>query len=153
MDIVSVLFKKNDSLINQQLQEWVKGEVDDDTIYYDFTNSYDVHDIKVSSINVTKKEYQDISVEDESIEVEASAVIQIKIILTIDDEESGIYDSEEKEMFYMETTELIVDQELEIPLNILFYVTNKDDYDDKCEIIEINKGKPIQLEMDNSEMY
>ena len=153
VDIVYVLFTKNDSLINRELQEWVKGEVDDDTIYYDFTNSYDVHDIKVSSINVIKKEYQVISVEEESIEVEATAKIQIKIILTIDDEESGIYDSEEKEMYYMESTELTVDQELEIPLNILFYITHKDDYDDQCEIIEINKSKPIQLEPDNSDMY
>ena len=53
----------------------------------------------------------------------------------------------------METTELTVDQELEIPLNILFYITHKDEYDDKCEIVEINKGKPIQLEPDNSDMY
>lgn len=153
VDIASILFTKNDLLINKELEEWIKTEVDDDTIYYDFTNSYDVHDIKISSINVIKKEYQVISVEEESIEVEATATVEVKIILTIDDEESGIYDSEEKEMHYMETTELTVDQELEIPLNILFHITNKDDYDDKCEVIEINNGKPIQLEPDISDMY
>ena len=31
--------------------------------------------------------------------------------------------------------------------------THKDDYDDQCEILEINKGKTIQLEPDNTDMY
>ncbi len=153
VDLAAELFKKNDMLINNELTKWIRSEVDDDTIYYDFTNSYDVHDIKVNAINIIDKEYQLISVDEEIIEVEATVTAQVKITLTIDDEESGIYDSEEGEMLFMETADLEIEQELEIPVNIVFNIINKNDYDEKCEIVEINKGKPIILEPDSTDLY
>ncbi|MES2373368.1 MAG: PIN domain-containing protein [Bacteroidota bacterium] len=153
MSLVQQIYTDNSVHLDAELSKWIREELDDVSIYTDFTDYYEVHDIEVPLIEVVEKTYTILQVGEEMIDIEVVANVNIKIVLTIDDSETGFYDSEEGEVLFRETTELPIEQELEITFVVSFYIVDKDDYDTMVEVTEFNNGQSIKLENHNRNIY
>ena len=81
--------------------------------------------------------------------IEINAIISYKVSLNIDDENSGIWDSEDKVMLFREDTTLELEQsDLEVSVKLRFNIIDAEDYDDDYEVLEINDGKEIDIDPD-----
>jgi len=61
--------------------------------------------------------------------VEAIVEIKIDVSVQIDDENTGIYDSEDKVMLFREQTDMRVQQTVEIPMLLSFYIVDDEDFE------------------------
>ncbi len=145
IELVSALFNQDSENIDKDIREWVTNQLDDYTAYYEYTNWLDVHDVSIDEIKVQNKEYEIVSLNEEDVEIEIKAWVRVKVTLIVDDEETGIYDSEDKVMIYRDTTELVFEDEIELPINARFFIADENDFDKNIEIEEINDGKNIEL--------
>ena len=81
----------NDIIINHpdgittKIYNWVESQLDDDSIYYEHSNSYDVHDVSIIEIKVTIDDYNITSVSDDyiSVEIKVSVNYKVEIIIVI----------------------------------------------------------------------
>lgn len=142
------LFYSNSSLIDNTVKEWYIDTLYDESLYYPFI-FLEIHNINEPEIEIVDKKYQIVSIEEESIEIEISVSINYKVTLEIDDEANSYYDDEEKEMHYFDTTTYDVKGKDEATVFALVFVINKNDFEDKFEITEINKDHKFEIEDEN----
>lgn len=133
-------YRKNiiDEIIN-----WVSFEIDDYTKYYKYSNYLEVHDIEIKKINVELGKHQITSVDDEYIALQFKVKINFKVELTIDDEDYMYKDDDTKDWVFLETTNLIVNEERYVDIDTLFYLEENEIID--YEIEEINNGQKMKI--------
>ncbi|MES1181461.1 MAG: PIN domain-containing protein, partial [Flavobacterium sp.] len=148
---VDMLIRKNKGIIVKDVKDWVRDKLEDNTIYYEVTSWLDVHDIRISKVKGSVKNYQVISSDNEYIKAEITVAIVTAIIVTTDDESSAIRDSDDKSWYYPRTIQIKIEQSFEIPVIAKFHVISKDDYDDHVEIEQYNNDKELEIEVDNDE--
>lgn len=156
LDKLDELYQLKSQQIDKDIIEWVNDEFDDDSIFLDLTNWMEIHDKTINSVKVISKEYELISTDTEYLTIEVNAVVSYKVSLNIDDENSGIWDSEDKVMLFREETTLEVEQsDLEVSMKLRFNIIDAEDYDEDYEVLEINNGKEIDIDPDgfNNDYY
>lgn len=149
VDKLDELFQLKSQQIDKDITEWVNDEFDDDSVFLDFINWMEIYDKTVDSVKVVSKEYELVATDKDYLTIEVNAVISYKVSLNIDDEDSGIWDSEDKVMLFRESTTLELEQsDLEVAVKLRFNIIDAEDYDDDYEILEINDGKEIDIHPD-----
>jgi len=138
------LLKSNQ--IDREIIEWVNDEFDDDSVFLELTKWMEIYDKTIDSLKVISKEYELISTDAEYLTIEVTAVASYKVSLIVDDDESGIWDSEDKVWLFREETTLEVEQnDLEVSMKLRFNIIDAEDYDEDYEVMEINDGKDIDI--------
>lgn len=146
IDLLKKIYTDKSTEIDKEILDYVRNELENEWIYVDAVNYMDVHEISIDKLTVLAKDYEITVVNDDYIEIELNAHIHYKVILNVDDEESGMWDSEDKVVLWRETTEKsLEDSNLIIPVKISFNIIDSDDYDDDPQIEEINNSKDIQI--------
>lgn len=144
ISILNQLFIQNSTKIDAAIEEWYRNKLDDEGLYYKVV-WYDIHDIDVKEVIIRNKSFQIVSIDSESIEIEIEAKLTFKVELVIDDENYSHYDSEDKVTYYFETKVEEIEQEDNATLAVVAYITDKDDYDEEFEIIEVNKDVKLKI--------
>jgi len=149
LDKLDELYQLKSQQIDKEITNWVNDEFDDDSVFLNFTNWMEIYDKNVDSVKVVKKEYELIATDKDYLTIEVNAIISYKVSLNIDDENSGIWDSEDKVMLFREDITLELEQsDLEVSVKLRFNIIDAEDYDDEYEVLEINEGKEIDIDPD-----
>lgn len=154
LDKLDELYLLKSTQIDKEIIEWVNDEFDDDSVFDDVANWMEIHDKTINSVKVLSKEYELISTDEDYLTIEINAVVSYKVSLTVDDEESGIWDSEDKVMLFRRETTLELEQnDLAIAMKLRFNIADDEDYDDDFEVLDINDGKAIDIDPDGFSDY
>jgi hypothetical protein len=149
LDKLDELYLLKSAQIDNEIIEWVKDEFDDDSAFLDVVNWMEIHDKTIDSVKVLSKEYELIGTDENYLTIEINAVVKYKVSLNVDDQESGIWDSEDKVMLFREETTLELEQnDLDVVMKLRFNIVNDEDYDDDFELLEVNDGKAIDIDPD-----
>jgi hypothetical protein len=150
ISILQELFEKNSQKIDKETEEWYRYKLDDDSLYYSVV-WFEIQDLEVTDILIKNKSYQIVSIEEESIEIEVEVKLTFKVEVVIDDEDYSYYDSDDKQRHYFQTKREEIERDATATLSILAHITDKDDYDEEFEILEINKDAEIVIESDEED--
>lgn len=145
MKLEEIIEKKAKDL-DKYVISWLEDELNDESIYIDIVNYMEIHDITINSAEVIDRKFETVGGDKETFEVEAIVEVKIDVSVQIDDEESGIYDSEDKVMLFREQIDKEVQQTVEIPVLLSFYIVDEKDFSEDFDIVEYNKGKSLELE-------
>jgi hypothetical protein len=147
IDLLKKIYEDKSAVIDKEIIDWVRIEFENDWIYADAVNYMDVHEITIEKVDVVSKDYEITGVHKDYIEIELNAHIDYKVVIDVDDDETGIWDSEDKVMLWRETTKTTFeDANLVVPVKIFFNIVDSEDYDDEPQIEEINNSKEIKIE-------
>ena len=152
-EILNDIYLKNSDKIDKALKEWYEESLDDEFLYHDAVNWFGIHNISISEIEILNKTYKIISTDEECIDIEVIANLKFTVIVTIDDQNDGIYDSEDKIMHYFGTTDEIIEQEDEAKLVLSAWIISDEEYDEDVEITEICKDKKIEIDNGRNDYY
>ncbi len=145
MAILETLVNENEELVNRYIKAWLDGQLDDTSLYYEHSNYLEVHDIVFEKLEIEDKNYTVISIDKDEITIEMKAEVYLEVDIVIDDEETGYYDSDDRDWHYFETTTRTIDQHASIPLILVFQIIDNEDYDPEAEIVEINNDQKFKL--------
>ncbi len=145
ISVLNKLFEQNSKKIDDEIEEWYRYKLDDDSLYYTVV-WFDVHDIEITEVIVKNKSFQIVSIDKESIEIEIEAEVTFKVELVIDDEDFSHYDNEDKVTYYFETKIEEIERDVTATLSVLAYIIDKDDYEEEFEILEINRDEKLRIE-------
>lgn len=140
------IIKKKGNDLDTYVISWLEDELNDESIYIDIVNYMEIYNITINSTEVIDRKFETVGGDKETFEVEAIVKIKIDVSVQIDDEDTGIYDNEDKVMLFREQTDVGVEQTVEIPVLLSFYIVDEEDFDEDFEILEYNKGKSLELE-------
>lgn len=141
-------FQKDD--IKREIKDWIKDQLYDYTKYYTVVNWLEVHNINIGTIEVDfnlRDEENGLfitSVHAEKMRLEIVAKIYFAVDIEIDDENSSIYDSEDKMMMYLDTRTITINRTEYVPI-IMEYPMDDEDYYSELEIEKINYDKPLEI--------
>jgi len=152
IQILQQLFNQNAQFIDEEIEQWYRYTLDDFSLYYSVI-WFEIHDIEITEVTVTDKTYQIVSIEDESIEIEVEVELTFKVELTIDDEDYSHYDNEDKVTYYFETKIEEIEQKTTAKISLLAYITDENDYDEKFEVLEINKDIELKIETTHDDYF
>lgn len=154
LDKLDELYLLKSPQIDKELTDWINDEFDDDSVFFDLVNWMEIHDKNINFVKVLSKEYELISTDKDYLTIEVSAIVSYKISLNVDDEQSGIWDSEDKVMLFREETTLELEQnDLDVTMKLRFNIINDEDYDEDFEVLEINENKAIDIDPDGFNDY
>ena len=117
IEILDRLYLSNIDSIVEQVKHWYEEKLEDEGLYYHFV-FHEIHHIEIELIDIKSNVYE---------------------VLTIDDENSSIYDHEDKVTLYFDTAAKEVSGNTTAYVNALAYITDEEDYDEQFEIEFINK--------------
>lgn len=132
--------------IEKYALKWIEDELYDESIYIDIVNYLEIYNIDIHSTEILSFDTKIVGGDKETCEVRADVEIEIDVAVEVDDEDTGIYDSEDKVMLFREQTNISVSQIINVPILLSFYIVDAEDFDDDFEIIEVNNGKGLELE-------
>lgn len=132
----------NDSIIKQEIENWLNDNLDNDVLYCTYLMVENIHDYTIDNIYIDDDfEYTVASVSNDDVYLEAKAHVWIRVEVSHPDYDSGYYDREDNRWYFInESMDQVVEKELYIPISILF---SKDDEKLQIDISEINKGKRL----------
>ncbi|WP_457270038.1 PIN domain-containing protein [Pedobacter sp. UYEF25] len=140
------IIEKKGKDLDKYVISWLEDELNDESIYIDIVNYMEIYGITINSTEVIDRKFEVVGGDKETFEVEAILEIKVDVSVQIDDEDTGIYDSEDKVMLFREQTDMGIQQTVEIPVLMSFYIVDGEDFDEEFEVIEYNKGKSLELE-------
>jgi len=140
------IIEKKGMDLDKYVTAWLEDELNDESIYTDIVNYMEIYDITINSTEIIDRKFNTVGGDKETFKVEAILEITIDVSVQVDDEDTGIFDSEDKVMLFREQTDVAVEQTVEIPVLLSFNIIDAEDFDDDFEIIEYNNGKSLQLE-------
>lgn len=145
-DLLMKLYEENKLSFKKMLKKWLSTELYDISLYYGVSNSMDVHDVNVHEVHVKIKDFEIVSSDSETFEIEIYANARAKITINIDDVSVSYKDDDTKNIIFPETTDMTFETEFDTTLNVSFWIKNKDDYDKEPEIVEFNNGKRLKIQ-------
>ncbi|KAA5536231.1 hypothetical protein F0919_00770 [Taibaiella lutea] len=128
-----------------RILDWVEAQLEDTSNLYGVVNGFDIYDVDGITTALLDSTYEVIAVDDESITIEVNALVEYKVDILIDDENSMFYDSDDKSYHYFEQSYYeYSDQDL-IETIFKVHLINEEDYDENFELIQINNDKNLAL--------
>lgn len=152
ISLLEKIYDEKSEQIDKEILDWVQDQLWIDSTYDNAVNYMDIHEISIEELEIVSKSYEIIGVESDKIDdqyiyIEVMAHVRYKVALNIDDEETGIWDSEDKVMLWRETKDLTLsDDDLKIPVKIFFEIVDAEEYDDEPQIDEINNSKGLNID-------
>lgn len=144
ISILEDLFERNSEKIDQEIVEWYRSKLDDESLYYNVV-WFDIHHVEITEVIVTEKSYQIVSIDEESIEIEVEANVTFKVELVIDDEDFSHYDNEDKVTYYFDTKVEELKRDVIATLSVFANIIDKENFDESLEVFEINKDQNLEI--------
>lgn len=147
-------FESQEDEIKQEIKDWLKDQLDDNTKYYTVSNWLEVHNTNIKNIEVDFSLRDEehglfiMSVHAENMRLEIFATIYFAVDIEIDDEDSSVYDSEDKEMMYLDTKTITINRTEYISI-IMEYPMDDEEYHSELEIMKINYDKPLEIKSEH----
>lgn len=143
--VLPTLYVETGEKIDKFFKEWLHNQLDDFTKYYEYSNWLEVHDITITKIEVTKKEFEVLDVKEENIEVEVIIHATFEVEIVVDDENSYYKDDDDGSIHYIDTTTLELKKNLRMPMIVSYFVESSEDYDTDFDVISMNDYKDFHL--------
>lgn len=145
LDEIECFVKSKSEGIQKVVVNWVKGQLDDYSKYYEYSNYLEVHDLSIVDIKTDIEGYNITNVSEDYISVELRMWVNYKVEINIDDEDYMIKDYDTKEWIFMDTKPLLVDEIRYIDVDLVFEIEPDDDTVYEPEIETINNGKNLNV--------
>ncbi len=138
------LYDSHKDQFENDIKDWLFNQLDDFNIYDNHTD-FEIHDVYIEDHDAMLLDFQIVNVTDDYIRIEAQAELYYTVNLEIDDENSGWYDSEEKEWHHTETEVVTVEDSQIVSVSIKVEIPLVGDEYADIEIEEINYGKKLNV--------
>lgn len=138
------LYEDKRSRLEKDIEDWLNQQLEDFNAYHNHTD-FEIHDIDVTETYVSLSDFKIVSVTDDYIEMEAEAEVDYRVKVEVNDENTGWYDSEDKEIYYMDTAKIDIDETQTIPVSIKVDIPIAGDEYMDIEVDEINDGKELDV--------
>lgn len=145
IDVLFQLIDRNKEKIEADIVDSVKEDLYRDDTYDNITNWVEVHNITIKQLKPTMYKTEIVKLETDRIEVEYTIDFDYKVALEIDDEESGIYDSEDHTYLFREIKKVTVKEQGSYMLLLGFDIIDEEDYDFDYKILRYNNGLPFDI--------
>lgn len=145
LDEIEDIIQNKSNGIQQNVANWVNDQLDDYTIYYEYSNYLEVHDLSIIDIKTDIEEHNITNVSEEYISVELRMYVNYKVEIIIDDEDYMVKDYDTKEWLFMETKPLLIDEIRYIDVELIFEIEPDDENVNEPEIETINNGKNLNV--------
>ena len=126
--IIDTLFLENQDKIKGDFTEWFKDSLDDFSLYYNAVNLKDVYDVEIKEINISDLNYNIISVEEDMVSIEITAIASVEVHVLTDDESLVYYDSDDKSYHYPESVYEPVKTIFQSSTIVTSEIINEDEY-------------------------
>ncbi len=134
--------------IETELFNWAESQLFNENTYLDLANWLDVHSIEQENITVGLDNYEVSSIEGDSVVIEVFAHVSYEMKVEYDDENSLMWDSEDKVATYLDTTVETVDDYLETTLVISISKEELAEMFIHFDLIRINDNQDISIKRD-----
>lgn len=142
--------------IKLELSKWLTENLDDDRRYTDVVNYLEVISIDVEDIDISLNPPEFIDIIEDGVEMEILANVHFIVGVEIPDENTGWFDSEEREWHYFNSTIKNVERDVSIPLRISVEMSsypNNEIAVHKSSITEINEGQDLVISEEKGWRY
>jgi predicted nucleic acid-binding protein len=143
IELLETIFEESGEKIDAEIEDWYREALLDEMLYYHFV-WMEIHDIQVKDVIVVGKTFEIVSMDDEYIDIEIEAEVEFSVVLTIDDESSSIYDSEDKVTHYFDTASEWIQRTTIAMVSASIYIA-EDSYEKEFTLDEINKDYPLEV--------
>lgn len=152
-EIIDSVVIKNASDLKQVLVSWFKDKLDDETLYYDAVNMFNIYNVSVENILVQDFSHSIVEIENDLISVEVIADVAATVEVLTDDESVTYYDSDDRTYYYPNTRSKTLNETFKssIILSVEIYSDEENDYD--FEIESVNKDLKISFSDPDIEYY
>lgn len=145
IEILNDLLESNKKKIEKDVIDSVKEDLYRDDTYDDLTNWAEVHNIDIKYLKPTMWQHQIVTLNIDSIEVEYTIDFDYKVVIETDDDETGIYDSEDHRWLFREIKKMTVKEASQYTLLLRFAIVNEEEFDDDYDILRYNNGMPFDI--------
>lgn len=147
-DILQDIYDSHGDFLEKEIKEWLRKQLSDSGSY-DSLNLEEIHKIEIKKLDWYSSTFQPVYEDESDIEAELSMEFHVKVILTIDDIDSAVYDMDIRDTVFMNTIKLRLEKlRLEVSAMLRFRIVDENDFDDKCEILYINEGRAFDVDID-----
>jgi len=133
INILDKLFLSSSEKIDKEISKWVYDQLYDESFFHSFIY-VEIHDIQEPKIYIDAKEYQIVSINDDTIEIEIKIEVSYEVTINVDDEESMYYDSDDKMYYYYNKANRNIEGTTVIEAIYSAIIVNEDDYEDELEL-------------------
>jgi hypothetical protein len=144
LDFISKLYDKQKAKLEAEIEDWFWCNIANGEAFKNYSH-VSIYEVSLEKCTVTLSDFQIINITDNSIQVESNASISFKVAIEIDNEDSGWYDSEEKEWHYSDTITEIEDGAQNIPVTLTIDIPLAGEEYSEFKINEINNDKNLYL--------
>jgi predicted nucleic acid-binding protein len=131
--------------IQEKIEEWLEDQLDDSSIYYEYSNNSSVHDVKIIEVETNIENHKITNVSEDYISVQLKVWINYKVEIIVDDEDYVYKDYDTKEWIYYETIPILIDAKRYVDVDIIFDIAADDDTVYQPEIEKINNGRKLNV--------
>lgn len=145
LDEIDDIIQNKSENIQTEIKDWVENELDDYSKYYEYSNSYEIHEYSIIEVNTDIEDYKITNVSEDYISVQLRVYINYKVEIIIDDEDNMFRDYETKEWIFMDTKAVLVDEIRYIDVDLIFDIEFDDDTIYEPEIETFNNGRLLNV--------
>ena len=145
LDEIDNIIQNRSTNIESKIQDWVEDQLDDYSKYFDYSNSYEVHDITIIEVNANIEDYSITNVSEEYISIQLKVLVNYKVEIIIDDEDTMFRDYETKDWIFIDTKPVLVDEIRYIDVDLIFDIEYDDETVYEPEIETINNGRLLNV--------
>jgi hypothetical protein len=134
-------------ILQSEIADWVKEQLDDESIYNEMTNYHGILNVDVieTSAELNKDDFQITSINDNGITIQTEVTVDYQVEIEYNDGDSAYFDDEDRVWNYIETkNETIVDIQW-FPVELKFDFPLAGDEYAELEIEQINSGKNLKI--------
>lgn len=142
--IVKQRFSTEYKNLEAQVEDWVRKELSGKRAYSAYTH-IDIHDIDIQVCEASLSDYQLVRISNTDILLETQAKVYLRVEIEIDDESTGIYDDEERQWYYVDTINDIIDESLTLPVILKADFPVAGDEYMTLVVDQVNNGADLRL--------
>ena len=139
------IIKNKPEDIKKEIANWVEGQLDDISKYYEYSNYLEVYDLSIVDIKTNIENYKITNISEDYISVELKMFINYKVEIIIDDEDYMIKDSDTKDWIFIDTKPLLINEIRYINVELIFEIEPDDKTVYEPLIETINNGKNLNV--------
>ncbi len=145
LDQIDDIIQNKPEKLQEEIKDWVESQLDDSSIYYEYSNYFEVHDISFIEVETNIEDYKITNVSENYISVQLKVWINYKVEIIMDDEDYMYKDDDTKEWVFYETRPMLIDEIRYINVDLIFDIEADDDTVYEPEIETINNGRKLNV--------
>ena len=145
LDEIDDIIQNKSENIQTEIKDWIEDQLDDYSKYYEYSNSYEVHEYSIVEVKTDIEDYNITNVSEDYISVQLRVYVNYKVEIIIDDEDNMFRDYETKEWIFMDTKAVLIDEIRYIDVDLIFEIEPDDDTIYEPEIETFNNGRLLNV--------